>query len=167
MCSGLPRNLPGPADARSTGPHRHRSSRDRPEPLLREAADPFPLELEAGLGPASGPCARSRSTGRLAARGRSARPRRLHGSLRRTTSMPRSAVEPPWVKNAEALRRILSARLSSRFSRTSSLSRCRSLVVRPGRRPASSSAWRTHLRSVAAEQPILAAIEPIAAYCDS
>ena len=38
-------------------------------------------------------------------------------------------------KNAEAFRRISFARLSSRFSRSSVVSRSRSSVVRPGRRP--------------------------------
>ena len=47
------------------------------------------------------------------------------------------------------------------------MSRCRSSVVRPGRRPSSRSAWRTHFRSVSAVQPIFSAIEVIAAHCES
>jgi hypothetical protein len=45
-----------------------------------------------------------------------------------------------WPKNADALRKISFARLSSRFSRSSSLSRSRSAVVSPGRFPESRSA---------------------------
>src|SRR5690606_18712651 len=71
-----------------------------------------------------------------------------------------------WAKYAEALRRISLARLSSRFSRSSAFMRSRSLVVTPSRRPVSRSAWRTQFISVWAEQPILPAIEPIAAHCD-
>src|SRR5437867_6618885 len=72
-----------------------------------------------------------------------------------------------WAKKADALRRISLARFSSRFSRSNSLSRSRSVLVNPARRPWSRSAWRTHLRSVSAVQPIFAAIEPIAAHCES
>ena len=42
-----------------------------------------------------------------------------------------------WAKYADALRRISFARRSSRFSRSSSLSRCRSLLVSPARTPRS------------------------------
>ena len=56
---------------------------------------------------------------------------------------------------------------NSRFSRSSSLSRSRSVLVTPARRPWSRSACRTHLRSVSAVQPTFAAIEPIAAHCES
>ena len=45
-------------------------------------------------------------------------------------------------------------------------SRSRSELVRPRPCPASRSACRTHFRSVSAVQPILPAIEPIAAHCD-
>src|SRR5207344_3311700 len=72
-----------------------------------------------------------------------------------------------WAKKADALRRISFARFSSRFSRSSSLSRSRSVLVTPARRPWSRSACRTHLRSVSAVHPIFAAIEPIAAHCES
>src|SRR4051812_45691103 len=44
--------------------------------------------------------------------------------------------------------------------------RCCSMVVGPGRAPLSRSPWRTHLRSVSAVQPILLAIDSIAAHCD-
>src|SRR5205085_1772194 len=57
-------------------------------------------------------------------------------------------------KNADALRRISFARLSSKFSRSSCFSRARSSVVRPGRWPASRSAWRTHRRSASTVHPI-------------
>jgi hypothetical protein len=70
-------------------------------------------------------------------------------------------------KYADASRRISLARRSSTFSRSSCLRRSRSSVVRPGRLPASRSAWRTHCRSVSALQPIFSAIDPIAAHCDS
>src|SRR5262245_43277793 len=72
-----------------------------------------------------------------------------------------------WAKNAAAFFRISLARRSSKFSRSSCLSRCRSSVVRPGRRPWFRSAWRTHFRSVSAVQPIFSAIEVIAAHCES
>src|SRR5271166_111865 len=72
-----------------------------------------------------------------------------------------------WAKKADALRRISFARFSPRFSRSSSLSRSRSVLVTPACRPWSRSAWRTHRRSVSAVQPILPAIEPIAAHCES
>ena len=41
-----------------------------------------------------------------------------------------------------------------------------SAVVAPGRTPLSRSPWRTYLRSVSAVQPILPAIDSIAAHCD-
>src|SRR4030095_9569728 len=72
-----------------------------------------------------------------------------------------------WAKNADALRRISLARRSSWFSRSSALSRARSSLVSPGRRPRSRSAWRTQWRSVSFVQPIFSAIEPIAAHCES
>jgi hypothetical protein len=55
---------------------------------------------------------------------------------------------------------------SSRFSRSSALIRSRSSVLAPGRRPWSRSACRTQFDRVCAVQPILAAIEAIAAHCD-
>ncbi len=58
-----------------------------------------------------------------------------------------------WAKYANAFRRISFARFSSRTSRSSSFNRSRSLVVRPGRCPASRCACRTHFRSVSAVQP--------------
>ena len=81
-----------------------------------------------------------------------------HGFHRRSSSA--------WAKYAEALRRISLACLSSRFSRSSALMRSRSSVVVPGRLPWSRSAWRTQFDSVCAVQPILTAIEAIAAHCD-
>src|SRR5438552_11948561 len=44
--------------------------------------------------------------------------------------------------------------------------RCCSVALGPGRAPLSRSPWRTHLRSVSAVQPILPAIDSIAAHCD-
>src|SRR5215470_12097898 len=72
-----------------------------------------------------------------------------------------------WAKNAAAFFRISLARRSSKFSRSSCLSRCRSSVVRPGRVPWSRSTWRTHFRSVSAAQPIFSAIDVIVAHCES
>ena len=71
-----------------------------------------------------------------------------------------------WAKYADAFRRISFARLRSRFSRSSSLRRWRSSVVRPGRRPVSRSLCRTHRRSVSAVQPNFSEIEQIALHCD-
>src|SRR5437016_10647888 len=71
-----------------------------------------------------------------------------------------------WAKYADALRRIRLAWRSSRFSRSSALIRSPSCVVGPARRPWSRSDRRTQLRSVSPVQPILPAIELIAAHCD-
>src|SRR5690606_7568209 len=71
-----------------------------------------------------------------------------------------------WAKKAAAFRRISLARRSSRFSRSSSLIRSRSVVVSPGRLPASRSACRTQFRSVSPEQPIFSAIDWMAAHCE-
>jgi integrase/quercetin dioxygenase-like cupin family protein len=71
-----------------------------------------------------------------------------------------------WAKNADAFRRMSLARLSSRFSRSSSLRRSRSLVVRPGRCPASRSAWRTQRRRHSVGQSSFAATDRIVAHCE-
>jgi hypothetical protein len=71
-----------------------------------------------------------------------------------------------WAKYALASFRISLVLRSSRTSRSSCLIRCWSAVVAPGRKPLSRSPWRTHLRSVLAVQPILPAIDSIAAHCD-
>ena len=63
---------------------------------------------------------------------------------------------PPGQNTRTPSRRISFARFSSRISRSSSFNRWRSSVVRPGRWPASRSAWRTHRRSVSVVQPSLA-----------
>ena len=69
-------------------------------------------------------------------------------------------------KDAAAFR-ISLARLSSAFSRSSRLIRAASPVLIPGRAPASTSAWRTQLRSVwAVPIPSFAAIDLIAASRD-
>jgi hypothetical protein len=70
-------------------------------------------------------------------------------------------------KYADALRRISLACRSSRFSRSSARIRSRSSPVGPARTPWSRSACRTQPRSVSAVQPILAAIELIAAHCEA
>ena len=64
-----------------------------------------------------------------------------------------------WATYANAFRRISFARFSSRTSRSSSFNRSRSLVVRPGRCPASRGACRTHFRSVSAVQPSFGATD--------
>src|SRR4051794_16079501 len=63
-----------------------------------------------------------------------------------------------WAKNADAVLRISFTRRSSRFSRSSSISRCASSVVVPGRTPPSISAWVTQLRSVSGLMPNCLAI---------
>src|SRR3954447_23443018 len=70
-------------------------------------------------------------------------------------------------KYADAFLRISLAWRSSRTSRSSARMRSCSAVVGPGRRPGSRSAWRTQWRSVSGAQPILAAIELIAAACEA
>src|SRR5215510_3668128 len=72
-----------------------------------------------------------------------------------------------WAKKAAALRRISLARFNSRFSRSSCLRRSSSVLVSQARLPWSRSACRTHWRKDSAVQPILPAIEMIAAHCDS
>src|SRR5262245_7539994 len=72
-----------------------------------------------------------------------------------------------WAKKAAALRRISVARFNSRFSRSSCLRRSCSVLVSPARLPWSRSACRTHWRKDSGVQPILPAIETIAAHCDS
>jgi len=69
-------------------------------------------------------------------------------------------------KNADALRKISFARLSSRFSRSNSRNRPRSDVLNPGRSPRSRSDCCTQRRSDSAVQPILLAIDWIAAHCE-
>src|SRR5262249_668596 len=71
-----------------------------------------------------------------------------------------------WAKNADALRKISFARLSSTFSRWSRFSSARSSVVRPGRFPASRSAWRTHRRRDSSRQPNFSATDRIVAHCE-
>ena len=58
------------------------------------------------------------------------------------------------------------AAVGSRFSRSRSFKRSRSVVVNPGRRPASRSVCRNQLRNVSGVQPIFSAIEQIAAHCE-
>ena len=53
-------------------------------------------------------------------------------------------------KKVDAALRIPLARLSSAFSRRSRFSSADSSDVSPGRWPASTSVWRTHLRTVSA-----------------
>jgi hypothetical protein len=71
-----------------------------------------------------------------------------------------------WAQKAAALRSISLACFSSRFSRSSSLSRSRSVELIPLRLPWSVSDWRTHRRNVSAVQPILLAIDSIADHCE-
>src|SRR4051794_6320978 len=68
---------------------------------------------------------------------------------------------------ALALRRISLTWRSSRTSRSSARMRSCSAVVGPARRPWSRSVWRTQWRRVSGAQPILAAIELIAAACEA
>src|SRR5215211_2925592 len=70
-------------------------------------------------------------------------------------------------KYALAFLRISLAWRSSRPSRSSARMRSCSAVVGPARRPWSRSVWRTQPRSVSGAQPILAAIELIAAACEA
>ena len=72
-----------------------------------------------------------------------------------------------WAKYANAVRRISFARFSSRTSRSSSFNRSRSLVVRPGRCPASRGACRTHFRSVSAVQPSFGATDCSTAHAEA
>jgi hypothetical protein len=69
-------------------------------------------------------------------------------------------------KKTEAAFRISLARRSSRFSRSNSCIRCRSVLVSPGRSPLSTSARRTHNRRVSAFMPSLSAIDEIAAHSE-
>jgi hypothetical protein len=67
-------------------------------------------------------------------------------------------------KDAEALRKIPFARFSSRFSCSSSFSRWRTSVVKPGRLPASCYACRTQRRNVSVVQPSVPAMDELAAH---
>src|SRR5438067_13235732 len=80
---------------------------------------------------------------------------RDHGLCRRSSSA--------WAKYADALRRISLACRSSRFSRSRALSLAAISVVSPGAPPLSRSAFFSHVLSVCPVQPILPAIEMIAA----
>src|SRR5215213_804847 len=82
-----------------------------------------------------------------------------HGLDRRSSSA--------WAKYADAFLRISLAWRNSRFSRSSARMRSCSAVVGPARRPWSRSVWRTQPRRVSGAQPILAAIELIAAACEA
>ena len=72
-----------------------------------------------------------------------------------------------WAKYADALRRISFAWRSSRFSRSSSLSRSRSSLVRPGRCPGHARPAAPSCAASRRVQPIFAAIETIAAHCEA
>jgi len=72
-----------------------------------------------------------------------------------------------WAKYALALRRISLALRSSLISRSIAFTRARSSVVTSPRRPRSRSACATQLCSVCGVQPILVAIETIAAHCEA
>jgi hypothetical protein len=74
---------------------------------------------------------------------------------------------PTLFAGACAAFRISVARLSSWFSRSSSLTRARSTAVTPDRRPPLISAQRTHLRSVWEVMPNFDATELIAAHWES
>ena len=65
------------------------------------------------------------------------------------------AVEPAWAKKAPARRRISLTRLSSWFSRSSSLMRRALVVLTPSRCPVSCSCRYTQLHNVCVVQPIL------------
>src|SRR5471032_1214067 len=84
---------------------------------------------------------------------------RSHDLKRRSSSA--------WAKNALAKRRISFALRSSLFSRSNALRRSVSAVVVPSRWPVSRSRWRTQRRKVSEVQPILAAMDVMAAHCDS
>jgi hypothetical protein len=80
--------------------------------------------------------------------------------------MPSFAERGAWAKYADALRRISLACRNSRFSRSSAFSRSATSLGTPARVPLSTSAFFTQSLSVCAVQPILAAIEEIAAHRD-
>src|SRR4030095_9793682 len=69
-------------------------------------------------------------------------------------------------KNADAFRTISLARFNSKFSLSRRFSSSRSLVVRPGRWPASRSAWRTQRRNDSVRIPSFSPTDRIAAHCD-
>src|SRR5690625_3491191 len=71
-----------------------------------------------------------------------------------------------WAKKAEALRKISFARLSSRFSCSSSFMRAAWSLVTPGLMPESTSILLIHVSRVCGVQPILAATDCTAAQRD-
>src|SRR5262245_11401886 len=70
-------------------------------------------------------------------------------------------------KKAEAAFKISLARRSSAFSRRSRFSSADSSLDAPARVPASTSACRTHLRTVSPDTFSFAATEQIASHCDA
>ena len=84
---------------------------------------------------------------------------RRHGLNRRSSSA--------WAKYALALHRTSLVWRNSRFSRSSGLMRVCSSLVLPGHSPRSRSACRTQLHSVCAVQPILPAIDSMAAHYEA
>ena len=83
---------------------------------------------------------------------------RLQDLMRRSSSA--------WAKNALASFRISLALRSSRFSRSSSLIRWASAVETPSRWPESTSCCFTQVCKVCGTQPILSAMDSMAAHCD-
>ena len=105
-------------------------------------------------------------TGRSASLYRSARPRAYRGTGRQSSSRLEPAVELRLGKKALASFSISLARRSSLTSRSSPLMRSRSSLVTPSRMPVSTSCLRTHSCRVCGTQPILGAIDSIAAHSD-
>ena len=70
-------------------------------------------------------------------------------------------------KKANAALRISFARRNSAFSRRSFFSSAESSLDVPACEPASTSAWRTHLRSVSFDTPTCVATERIDSHCVS
>jgi hypothetical protein len=88
-----------------------------------------------------------------------------HGSRPETIGALRAGTKE---KKADAAFTISLARRSSATSRLSRMISADSSQVAPARWPVSTSAWRTHLRTVSAVPiPSFWAIAPIAAHCES
>ena len=155
---GARRSRGDPAWRASCGPRTPSScscGRDRSRFAGRHRAHSW--HWAVGCGGRSRCSGRSRRRRRPASR-RSARPRTPPCARRCTGRSAGWAVELRRYRQADALRRIALARLSSRTSFSSSLIRRASSVVVPGRSPRSISACPTHVRRASGWIPSSSAI---------
>jgi hypothetical protein len=140
-----------------------------PRPARCAPSGPRHAEREhcAALGDAAGRHSANTPTGRSATLGRSARPHAPGDADRQSPSKLESAVELRLgEKRAGQLEDLVGLAQLPHFA----LQGLEALLldcVKPSRWPVSRSCWRTQRRKVSAVQPILPAIDTIAAHCES